>query len=109
MEESVTPPSVVDEQESDEFWQGHLEKYKAFQGSSREYCKQNGLKYGRFYRFKQKLGFTKGRSPYRKAFVEIKAVESSIEKEPKVKVFSRQPSLPDPKWVAQFLKELLGQ
>jgi len=109
MEESQTPPLVVDEDEGDEYWKNQMDRFETFPGSAREYCKQNGLRYGRFYRYKKKLGFIKVRSPYKKAFVQIKAIEPAVEKEPKVKTLPRQPNLPDAKWVAQFLKELLGQ
>ncbi len=107
MEESVAPQAAVPDEESDEYWQDHLEKFSRFRGSSREYCKQNGLKYGRFYRFKRKLGFIKVRKPYQKAFVQIKPAEELTEKDKPVILRPRGSNLPDPKWMAEFVKELL--
>jgi hypothetical protein len=109
MEESQTPPLAVDEDEGEEYWKEQLERFKTFPGSAREYCKQNNLRYGRFYRYKKKLGFIKTRKAPQKAFVQIKTIEPAVEKEPKVKTLSRSSNLSDPKWVAQFLKEFLGQ
>jgi hypothetical protein len=104
MEESVSSPIVTDDQESDEFWKHHLERFQDFPGSARNYCRTNGLKYGRFFRFKQKLGLTRKHRPYQKAFVEIKTSEKAPESERKV--FRTLKELPDPKWVAQVLTEL---
>jgi hypothetical protein len=108
MDDSQTAPLVADENQGDEYWKDQLEKFESFPGSAREYCKQNGLRYGRFYRYKRKFGFIKVRRAPQKAFVQIKAVEETAEKE-KLVVRPRASTLPDPKWMAEFIKELLGR
>jgi len=56
---------------------------------------------------KRKLGLIKDRKPYQKVFVQIKPAEGLTEKEKPVILRPRGSTLPDPKWMAEFVKELL--
>lgn len=76
-----------------DFWRKHIEAADQYDGTIKEYCEQNGLKFGSMSSYRSKLGLSKKRA--RPKFTPIK-----INTTPKTK----SSSLPDPKWLAQFLK-----
>lgn len=79
--------------EREKFWRDHIEAAKGFSGSEAEYCRLNGLKHSSFGSRKRKFERAlKGVS----SFVKVSASTRGLK------------SLPDPEWLARFLREVIG-
>lgn len=93
--------AVGRQQTRKEFWLEHIKAAEAFEGTIKEYCRLHNLKMGSMSSYRTKLGFSKPLRRLKKKkksnFVPIKVSSSPA----KLKAPS---SLPDPKWLAQFLK-----
>lgn len=90
-----------------EFWIHHIESAEAFDGSLKEYCQLHGLKMGSMSSYRTKLGYSikgKQKPKAKKAsnFTPLKI--SSPAAKPQILT-----NLPDPNWLAQFLKAWVGQ
>jgi len=92
---------VGHEKSRKEYWINHIESAETFDGTLKKYCQLHGLKMGSMSSYRTKLGYST------KSKKKIKKSEKFIP----IKVFSAQPqklpaltTLPDPKWLAQFLK-----
>lgn len=82
-------------QKKEDFWNRHLQQAKTFEGSDKQYCKENGLNHHTFSYWKQKVSArskTKSASPFIPVTV---ATNAPVTKE-----------MPDAKWVAEVLFEL---
>jgi hypothetical protein len=81
-------------------WRDHMAAAQEFPGSIDSYCRAKGIQPSAFYYWKRKLGEAKGKSsvPAISRFVPVEVVAGP------------QPSasLPDPKWIAEFLFHLAG-
>jgi hypothetical protein len=100
---------------SDEFWQRHIDQMYKFKGSQREYASQNGVTLSQLhyyrYKFRKKAGFakviaidTKRASAPKTAL----SVEPKVEPKKTVENSDTYPQrLPDARWVAQLIRELL--
>jgi hypothetical protein len=87
----------------DDFWRSHLLKAQEFSGSNAQYCEANGLSLYGFQTNKKRLGFTRAKKRPN-AFLKIESVQDTVTP-PKLR--SPQP-LPDPRWLAVFVKTFLG-
>jgi len=79
-----------------DIYREHVLKAENFSGSSREYCRRNGLSAPSFYAYKSELGLTR---KARKSFVKVDTADTRV---------SRPSVLPDPKWTAEFLRYFLN-
>jgi hypothetical protein len=122
MEESLIPglpesTQPTEPEHDEEFWRDHVGNAKTFPGTARHYCKENGLSFPQFKAFKKKFALEalipkpkpKGKKyRRRRAFIRIKA-DPTAEKSPVPRSsYRREPTLPDPKWVAEFIAALTG-
>ena len=85
-----------------EIYKEHVLNSLEFSGSDREFCRQHELSPSTFYHYKREMGLGRATSPNK--FVRVKARASSEESSPK----PHSSDLPDPQWVAQFLRAYLG-
>ena len=85
------------QQERRTFWRAHVEARGSFAGSTKEYCRQHGLKESQYYSWKRRLSSEDKASPFAK-------VNLARAKPQAVKV--RESKLPDPEWTAKFLLAL---
>lgn len=90
-----------------EFWIEHIKAAESFEGTLKAYCDLHGLKMGSMSSYRTKLGYSrskkKGIKKKPSEFVPIKVSPAGGP--------SRKPekNLPDPVWLAQFLKAWVGQ
>jgi len=86
--------------QKEEFWQQHIDQMLKFKGSQREYAEQNGITLSRLAYYRDK---------YRKKSGFAKVVASEAVPQPKraVENSSYPQPLPDAKWIAQLIRELL--
>jgi len=77
-----------------EFWQDHVKAASEFSGSDIDYCKLYGLHIRTFSSYKTRFGLTK------------KSLNKSQSLFVPVKLKTKTQSLPDPKWLAEFILEL---
>ena len=78
-----------------EFWTQHIKSSEVHEGGSKEYCQIHGLNPGTLNAYRSKLGYSK---PQKKS-VPSPFVPVNICPKP-------QSNLPDPIWLAKFLKAL---
>lgn len=83
-----------------EFWRAHIELAELFNGTNKEYCLKHGLHPGSFSSYRKKLGYSKPRKEPQKT-----AAFSQVQVKPKASELSTA-KLPDPNWLAEFLKAL---
>lgn len=81
-----------------EFWQTHIESALQFGGTNKQYCLIHDLDPGSFNAYRKKLGYSK---PRRKVDRPAAFSEVLIKPQPKE---SSSVKLPDPLWLAEFLK-----
>jgi hypothetical protein len=79
-----------------ESWTAHIKAAEAFDGTNKEYCKVHGLNYGSFNGYKNKLGYSRRAKAKPSEFSEIRVSSSEV--------FGSGTQLPDPKWLADFLR-----
>ena len=79
-----------------EFWFEHFKAAEVFLGTNKEYCLKHGLNLGTFNAQKNKLGFTKRKKTETSGFSEVRVSPRGSDR--------TQMHLPDPKWLAEFLK-----
>ena len=90
--------------QKEEFWQRHIDQMLKFKGSQREYAEQQGITLGRLTYYRDK---------YRKrtGFAKVVATETRPEPRPEATRPVDNPTypqcLPDAKWIAQLIRELL--
>ena len=72
-----------------------------------EYCQRNGLSRSTFKAYKEKFGLTKRRKSHLKAFVKIEPETFVPTEAPKSSGLCKEPALPDARWVAEFVQELM--
>lgn len=86
-----------------EFWLAHIKAAETFDGTNKEYCKRHGLNLGSFSGYKNKFGFSGRKKANTKpsgfAEVQIGGKPGAIRGGP----------LPDPKWLAEFLKAWVAE
>ena len=81
------------------FWRGHLHRYKKFSGSQKAYCEENNINPRIFSLYKTKF-------KRKNTEAATKAVNfSKIVVVPDTAIAPVNAGLPDPVWLAQFLKE----
>lgn len=82
------------------FWQQHIDQLLKFRGSQREYAEQHGITLSRLTYYRDK---------YRKksGFAKVVASEPVQERKKSVENPSYPQRLPDAKWIAQLIRELL--
>lgn len=95
----------VDPIEKKEFWKEHIRKVALFEGTQGEYARQNGIS-------ASKLSWYKGQLAPKPSFAKVVAKESTVAvPPPQLKTVledsSSKMKVPDPKWLAMFLKEFL--
>ena len=78
-----------------DFWTHHIKSSEAHEGGSKEYCQIHGLNPGTLNSYRSRLGYSK---PQKKS-VPSPFVPVNIYPKP-------QSNLPDPIWLAKFLKAL---
>lgn len=84
-----------------EYWREHIKKVQEFSGTQGEYCTQNGIS-------SAKLSYYKSKFFPRPSFAKVIAEKPSEEKSNLSLDSSRaRGGVPDAKWLAIFLKELL--
>lgn len=118
----VAKAATVYQNGNDEFWNAHVLRAQEFIGSDELYCKQNALSLSTFYDHKRRLGLTKR---YRRkqvsappikiqqAFVKLESKPEPtkpplVNSSPQARVRANASGLPDPKWMAEFVTELLA-
>lgn len=85
------------QQSKTEFWTLHIQAAQRFDGTNKEYCKLHGLNPGSLSSYRNKLGFSKPRKKAKvSGFSQVK-VSLPAANQP-------APLLPDPVWLAEFLK-----
>lgn len=93
----------VGRKQSKEFWKAHVDACASYSGSIAAYCQEHGLSKSQMSYYREKFSGPK-------KFAEVKAVEGpcaeSAASMPNVPVQIQQ-RLPDPKWVAALIRELL--
>lgn len=96
---------INDQQTRKEFWIQHIEAAERFNGPLTEYCRIHNLKLGSMSSYRTKLGYSKASKR------RIKQVSSNFTpvKVSRTESSSAPGKLPDPKWLAQFLKAWSGQ
>lgn len=110
MEEKVA--TAANETESkgtnvEEIWKTHVEAAKNFPGSNVEYCRRNGLNLNSFRAYKRKFGAMKPRNP--RAFVKVECLSPEpVERQPEEPLRPGESSLPDPRWMAEFIAAFLA-
>lgn len=85
-----------------DFWRSQIEQADKFNGTIKEYCLKNGLNPGTLNAYRKKLGYSKPKRRVQKrlAFSQVQVQVARAVQDP-------EPSsctLPDPKWLAAFLK-----
>ena len=80
----------------EEYWTQHIQAAEKFKGTNKEYCKKYGIKLGSLSAYRKKLGYSTPRNFRKNKFATV-----SVEKTPPQK---RSSDLPDPAWLASFLK-----
>ena len=89
-----------------EFWLEHIKAADAYNGTLREYCQLHNLKMGSMSSYRTKLGHStprrKVRAKKKSEFIPVNV--SSTPPRPSV-----PEKLPDPNWLAQFLKAWSSQ
>ena len=85
-------------------WAEHVLRFASFKGSMAEYCRQNDLVYEtlRVRKLKREAALRKINS--RPSFVKVESKAPVLAPEPKKKLVG----LPDPEWLASFIRELQG-
>ncbi len=104
--ETETPE--INSTQDEEKWKAHILAAQSFAGTYAEYCRRNELHRSRFYFFKKKFGADKVRTKSTKQFVKVERLAPLAEQEPKQTKRSPPRIFPDPAWVAEFVKALLG-
>ena len=84
----------VGQQTKKDFWTIHIQAAEQFEGTNKKYCEIHGLNLGSFNAYRNKLGYSKPR----------KKLKSSGFSQVQVTAERTKSNLPDPKWVAEFLK-----
>jgi hypothetical protein len=109
MSEISAEPSLSEE----EIWKSHILKARASRLSDVKYCQKYELSVWRFTTFKKKLGLTKPKrvacGPKLNAFTKVVPAESEVRPDSAVTTSSLVRSLPDARWMAEFVLALLGQ
>lgn len=90
--DEVRSPVSVD------IWRDHVLKAGEFSGPAVEYCRQNNLNPTTFYSYKRRFVLA-SKAPSRKKFVRVVSEPSKLK--PSVR------SLPDPRWLAEFVLGVL--
>lgn len=91
----------VDPTEKKEFWKEHVRKVALFEGTQGEYARQNGISAA-------KLSWYKGQFAPKPSFAKVAAKETAPSQLKTVlEDSSSKVKVPDPKWLAMFLKEFL--
>jgi len=103
---------MINQTEKKTYWLSHILKAKEDGLTAPSYCKKHGISTSCFYKWKQRLGYANKNfiKPKTSKFKKIDLQASLLEEQqqqPKLFKASHSPSLPDPKWTALFLKELL--
>lgn len=88
------------EKSLESFWQEMVAKSKLRSGSIRQFCKENRVAEKAFYEWRNKLEDLPEESP-QDAFIKVQIDSENLH--------SRYPRLPDPKWVAELLRELFKE
>ena len=87
-------------------WETHVKSSLGFPGSNHEYCKINNLSLQRFYYYKKRLGLTAQSS--KKNFVRVITPKLSLGESVDAEVINKtafgKENLPNPKWLAEFLR-----
>ena len=89
--------------QKEEFWQRHIDQMLKFKGSQREYAEQNGITLSRLSYYRDKY---RKKSKFAKVVAADVAAPKPEAKRP-VDNASYPQRLPDPKWLAQLIRELL--
>ena len=82
----------------EEYWTQHIQAAENFKGTNKEYCRKAGIKYGNLSAYRKKLGFTKRTEAKKSNFATLEVAKPRTEK---------SASLPEPEWLARFLKAWL--
>lgn len=89
-----------------EFWIEHIKASESFDGTLKAYCDLHGLKMGSMSSYRTKLGYSNSQKKSSKKKTKSEFVPVKVSSKP-----GPRPSmtLPDPVWLAQFLKAWGGQ
>ena len=89
-------------QVGDHFWQNHVEQKKKSKGTFAAYCRQHNIDYDQFVYHKNKI-LTQARSVElaKPGFAKVQAASVATKKS--------YPQLPDPKWVAELIHNLVRE
>ena len=79
-----------------EFWINHIKAAEKFKGTNKEYCRINGIKMGSLSAYRRKFGFSMPRKKKVSIFSTVEVVKRPLPK--------KIGKLPDPKWLADFLR-----
>jgi hypothetical protein len=83
-----------------EFWRKQVHQAEGFEGSATEFCRQRGLNLAPFYSWRKRFRAevqNQSRSVVRSPFVAVEVLPEN-----------RTNRLPDPKWLAEFVRHLSG-
>lgn len=89
------------QQSGKDFWIAHIRAAETFAGTNKEYCKIHGLNLGSFSGYKNKFGYSRRTSKPASGFSEIRVTPA----EP----LKSERRLPDPNWLAEFLRAWVAQ
>jgi len=84
-----------------EFWIEHIKAAEAFDGTLKDYCQQHDLKMGSMSSYRTKLGYSVRR---RKLLKKKKSDFIPVKVSPNRPILAVSLKLPDPIWLAEFLK-----
>ena len=83
------------------FWDEQLDKLSVYPGSQREFCAEHGLS-------ESQLSYNKNKLKKKAKFSKVREVPAlKAERAVVDKSTYPQPRLPDAKWLAQFIREIL--
>ena len=93
--------------EKEEFWRSHVARCEDYVGSIQKYCLENKLKPSTFRNYKRKFGFANSRRKRLGPFAKVKV--NSVESRKPVQDATISRGLPDPKWLAIFVRSFLDE
>ena len=89
----------------EKFWKAHIAEAEAFGGTAAQYCRFRNLSIQSFYCWRKKFSATVDEKIQTSNFVPVAVSRDDFD------VFNDQPhetlTLPDPKWVADFVMHLM--
>lgn len=91
-----------------QFWQGHAEQFKKFNGSKKAYALQHGLAYHKVIYYTAKFSKKMVTASKPAGFAKVQVSPMAKPLHPAVLNLKSYPQLPDPKWLSELIHNLSG-